>query len=555
MSNILKKNRIGILIDNITIPNWIYTLVKDLQSSEHSQVVLIIIQSNKTLTQPFWEVVFNNFRLIFWRIFSWLDYIYYKCSSDALANKRMSDFRSIELVDIETINHNLLGKSHDKDIVKTNGYEIDVLLHFGFRELSGKILDIPKYGIWTSHIIPEKSFSKGYEGVWEVIYNHDETYVGLEMLNSDLKFMGILSQSFSRTDSISISRNRNNYYWKYIQLIKRKLNEIYLYGANAVCADNLIQNINTSTNNTCRSKIPSNWILLKKLLFLYLSRALNKFDDLFYFDQWILLFKFSDPFHIPSSFSDYRKIIPPKDRFWADPFIIERNDKYYIFIEEVIFKNIKGHISVIEMDQEGNFSKPEKVIERDYHLSYPFLIEDNGFLYMIPETSENNQIELYKCIDFPLKWELRCVLMENVRAVDTTIYQQNNKYWLFTNIKENDGISNSDELFLFQSDELISQQWIEHKRNPIISNVQNSRPAGNLFNYNGKLYRPSQDCLKRYGYGFNLADVTKLDEGNFKEILYESYYSNWDRKLVCTHTFNSYNKLNIIDAVLRRWRY
>ena len=119
-----------------------------------------------------------------------------------------------------------------------------------------------------------------------------------------------------------------------------------------------------------------------------------------------MLFKLNHSNTISTSFFKYKKIIPPKDRFWADPHIIRRNNKYYIFIEEFICAKDKAHISLIIMDDKGNYTEPVKVLERDYHISYPFLIEDNEELFMIPETRQNNTIELYKCVHFPLKWEI-----------------------------------------------------------------------------------------------------------------------------------------------------
>ncbi len=38
----------------------------------------------------------------------------------------------------------------------------------------------------------------------------------------------------------------------------------------------------------------------------------------------------------------------------------------------------KGHISVIRMDEQGVYSEPVKVLERPYHLSYPFVFEWEG---------------------------------------------------------------------------------------------------------------------------------------------------------------------------------
>ena len=64
------------------------------------------------------------------------------------------------------------------------------------------------------------------------------------------------------------------------------------------------------------------------------------------------------------------------------PFIYKQ--ELFIFIEELLYKENKGFISVIKIDEEGNFEKPIKVLEEDYHLSYPFIIHDSKKIFMIP---------------------------------------------------------------------------------------------------------------------------------------------------------------------------
>ena len=50
-------------------------------------------------------------------------------------------------------------------------------------------------------------------------------------------------------------------------------------------------------------------------------------------------------------------------------------------MEEFLYEAKKAHISVIEMDLDGTWKQPVKVLERDYHLSYPFLFEWRGQMY------------------------------------------------------------------------------------------------------------------------------------------------------------------------------
>lgn len=200
------------------------------------------------------------------------------------------------------------------------------------------------------------------------------------------------------------------------------------------------------------------------------------------------------------------------------------------------------------MDEKGNFTGPEIVLDRPYHLSYPFVFEYQDEYYMIPESSANRTIELYKSKSFPYKWEFEINLMEGVNAVDATVFYHNSKWWMFTNIVENEGASSWDELFLFSSDTLNNNKWQPHPQNPVVSDCKSSRPAGKIFCENGAIYRPSQNCSVRYGYGFNICEITSLDEISYSEVLVSSVKPNWDNKIVGTHTFNRTKALHMIDA-------
>ena len=174
---------------------------------------------------------------------------------------------------------------------------------------------------------------------------------------------------------------------------------------------------------------------------------------------------------------------------------------------------------------------------------------------MIPETENNNTIELYKCVDFPFKWEIKKTLIHNITASDSTIILKDGIYWLFTNVIKNKGSSSHDELFLFSSESLISDNWISHPQNPIITDVRSSRQAGNLFAVNTKLYRPSQDCAKHYGHGIKINEVIELNMTNYKEKVVDSIFPDWDNDLISTHTINSVGKLTVIDAKMKRRKH
>ena len=144
--------------------------------------------------------------------------------------------------------------------------------------------------------------------------------------------------------------------------------------------------------------------------------------------------------------------------------------------------------------------------------------------------------------------------MDDCKAVDTTLFQWQGKWWMFVARSQTEGVSLWDELFLYYSDSPLSRNWTPHQLNPVVSDVKSARPAGRLFLHNGHLYRPSQNCSGHYGYGFNLCEITKLTETDYEERIVSRVEPKWDRKVISTHTFNYEDGLTIIDGQLRRRR-
>src|SRR4030095_414385 len=107
---------------------------------------------------------------------------------------------------------------------------------------------------------------------------------------------------------------------------------------------------------------------------------------------------------------------------------------------------------------------------------------------------------------------------KNIKAVDTTLFYDQGKWWLFTALAENTEAFPQVELFLFYADELFSDEWHPHPLNPIVSDLKNARPAGRIFKKDGQLFRPAQNCSDRYGFGFNLNQIVTLSPDAYLEI-------------------------------------
>jgi hypothetical protein len=250
-------------------------------------------------------------------------------------------------------------------------------------------------------------------------------------------------------------------------------------------------------------------------------------------------------------------MLPPADRFYGDPFLFKKDGRTYLLFEEYPYPTAKGVISYVEIDENGRWNQPQLALERPYHLSYPFVFESDGEIYLIPETSANRTIELYRALDFPRRWALDRTLMTGVRAVDATVVQHHGKFWLFTCLGVG-GASNAVELHLFHADAL-EGPWHPHRMNPVVSDVRHARPAGRLVHAGGELYRPAQDCSVRYGFAINFRRIKQLSEADYLEVPAGRLDPDWLPGNLATHTIDCNEDFIVLDARLHvrepRWRF
>ncbi len=288
-----------------------------------------------------------------------------------------------------------------------------------------------------------------------------------------------------------------------------------------------------------------------------LMRLLRRLDrsiaSLFFLDQWVILTaKGLGPASL--RWSALHPIIPPADRYWADPFPILRENRYYVFAEEKLHSTQRGRIICLVLDTEGRLLSGQVVLERPYHLSYPFIFDYRGETYMLPESASNRTLEVYRCRHFPDQWELEKVLMSEVYAVDATLLELNDRWWMFANVKQEDGTS-LDALHLFHAASPLSSAWTPHPRNPLVKDLKTARPAGRIFAIGDELIRPSQNNYYRYGYGLNFMRVTTLNESAYAESAGAVFEPPPWSKYRAAHTFNQAGGLTVVDAVLRRWKF
>jgi hypothetical protein len=243
---------------------------------------------------------------------------------------------------------------------------------------------------------------------------------------------------------------------------------------------------------------------------------------------------------------------PPEGRFFADPHVITHDGRDFIFFEDYAFRDGKGVISYVEIDAQGRATAPRLAFEQPYHLSYPFLFEWNGEVYMVPETSQTNSVQLFRASRFPDQWEFVATLIEGFQLVDATLFEHGGRWFLFANASERGG-STWDELFLFVAETPLGP-WRPHPKNPVKSDARSARPAGNLFRRAGSIIRPSQDCTHGYGSGIVFSEVEVLTDTDYRERQIGRIDASWTPGISGTHTYSSNAALEAIDALKYSFR-
>jgi len=198
--------------------------------------------------------------------------------------------------------------------------------------------------------------------------------------------------------------------------------------------------------------------------------------------------------------------------FVADPFVIRKGDRWYMFFEVLDAETSKGAIG-LAVSQDGlQWAYRQIVLQEAYHLSYPYVFEWRGDHYMVPETLEPRCVRLYKASLFPIRWTCIGALVDG-RSADPSIVRLHGFWWLFTC-----GTPYRHDTLRLYFAETLEGFWREHPRSPVISgDLRRARPAGRLTHWGGKLFRFAQDCHPRYGTSVRAFEITELSRTAYRE--------------------------------------
>jgi len=236
----------------------------------------------------------------------------------------------------------------------------------------------------------------------------------------------------------------------------------------------------------------------------------------------------------------------PRGRYWADPFVYTRAGRRVCFVEELDPRTGRGHIAVLEV-LGTRLVEIGVALREPFHLSFPFVFEHQGELYMCPETSAARELRVYRCLEFPLRWQLAQVVMRDVSAADPLLFEKGGRWWLLANIDEAATGDHCSELYLFSADSPLSTRWTPHPQNPLLVDSIGGRNGGLIMD-GEKCYRLGQcQGFDRYGESLRVYQIREISAERYVEQLAAEIKPDFREGLRGTHHLSTDGATTVVD--------
>ncbi len=551
--------KLALLIERALLPRWQYAMVQRLQQIEHVQIVLLL-RGHSGKPQSFIKRVFSGVlslsSLLEKHVFGW--------KGDA---RKCADIRPL----IKKVPVLDMAKAVNAGQQHFERFEVDLLI-----DLRSDVqpLDYPDY-----------CYSSTTQQVWRHFYDDagsaellkagvKEFCAGQSVLSS-----GIISESKlgggacllwsgSGVDRPLLTQNIDQMLWKmvdFMPLLLRKHSDIAALSSLKFpdrCQTPTDSGAVTLTRSVAGFYTPALFKLFQRSLSQFGAKALGRLPWNTVQEQWILLLGRKAALTSANDIQairDFKKIIPPADRFWADPFLVSWSGQDYVFFEELIYREGKGILACMALNDvdvavgDNQTNQSMVILEKPYHLSYPFTFQYQGMLYMMPESAENQTLDIYRCEQFPHQWTWVKTLMSEIEAYDATLYEdEQGEWWMFVCMRHHEYASTNELLYLFSAPNPLSDDWVAHPANPIVTDAATARPAGHLLHLDGKLYRPSQNCAGSYGRGLNLNEIITLNHQEYREQTSSRVIPAGRSELDGIHTLNCLKDRVVSDGIFLR---
>ena len=220
---------------------------------------------------------------------------------------------------------------------------------------------------------------------------------------------------------------------------------------------------------------------------------------------------------------DIDSLLKPKPLLTqADPFLFVKGNTLFLFFESERSGD-RGEIRMMKTSDLQNWSSPVTVLRETFHLSFPFVFEYRGGIYMIPETQADDSIRLYKGNENLTSFTLERVLIKKARTEDVSfnfcdshLILKDGLFYLFTSVS----YRWTYHLELYYTDDILMHDFVKHPQSPVYVGNDFGRCGGSVIHLDDNYYRISQNCSENYGGNISIHRILALDQNVYCEELY-----------------------------------
>ncbi len=500
----------GILCNGYIIQKWQLDTITLLKEGGHT-CSLLIVNDNPVQSQGFRK------KLIHYPYSKMLCRVWFRYRIKPEAKKSV-DIRDLYL-DLPRISCTTTAKGYSeyfdkKDIERIKSYNLDFMLRFGFGIIKGDILEAAKYGVWSYHHDDDRKYRGVPTGFWEIMFADPVNAAVLQRLTDKIDSGVILHKAYFGTINHSWQANLQNLLQKSTGWPLQVCRKIENGQTEFLSVDN--------SPASAIYKMPGNFVMMRFLLKVASNKLRFHYRDLFLTEKWKvgIIPLPAENLVLPGEHTIpeplWLDVNTGKSVYHADPFGFKRDGNYHILCEEYDYSTSKGVLTSFQVDEQTKQVHNKTIaLEKDHHLAFPYLFEYENKFFCIPENVQNGNVDLYRYDIESGKLIFEQTLIENMQAVDPTLYYYEGFWWLFFT----DTVSTNERLHIWYST-AINGPYKGHCNNPVKEDIHSSRPAGNLFILDGKLLRPAQDCAIRSGHRICINQIIKLSPTEFVEDVY-----------------------------------
>ncbi|MEX0797462.1 MAG: hypothetical protein WD274_12295 [Acidimicrobiia bacterium] len=498
--------RIGIMCLGRTFPAWQAETIRSVLEIPGVSIDLLVIQERAPEAEGKFARIFRDPKHLLWNLYN-----------KGLVQRRSAASRPVDLTDelAETPEVRCtpirVGKYGERlaegDVDAIKDRNLDLLLRFGFGILKGSVLESARYGIWSFHHGDERTYRGQPPAFWEMVDGAPVVGAILQRITERLDAGVVLHRGHFGIVDHSYRRTRDQLFLAATDFPSIAIRRILDGDTSIVAAA-------PSESKSPVRRTPGNLTMLRFLVTMARSFLKAQWNGVASASKWTI-----GVAHVPiTTLIDHE--LPPiewvpeqgSNRYFADPFPDPTGATSVVLVEDYDHASHRGVISSIDVDGDR---KARVVLDAGVHASYPYLFEDDGVTYCVPETYQALEVRIYRSKSFPNEWELAGTILDGLSALDPTIIRHDSRWWLFCTLA---GTNSNTKLYAFHSKDLLSG-WEPHSLNPIKSDISSSRPGGRPFRHEGHLYRPAQDSSSSYGGAIALNRVDDLTPTTFHETI------------------------------------